>query len=586
VRTGEVVGGRYELEDALGSGGGGIVWTAFDRKLKRTVALKRPHLMASQADRLLFRREAEAAARVQHPNAISIFDTVEGDECWLVMEYSPAESLDKVLAVKGTLPPERVARIGAQVAAALAAVHASRIMHRDVKPGNILVTNDDGGKLTDFGISIWCEVTRTEAGPICGTPAYTAPEVARGLPATEASDVFSLGATLFAAVEGAPPAGRGHPDAVLERARRAEVPQPRRAGPLAPLLREMLDPSPVRRPSASEVRSRLMEFVGDWQPSSPLPGGKPVRIAFWRRPLYQVAAALLAITTVVTAVAALNSGSTPDVFGASSIGDEQTADPCALLDPNALASLGQTQLHTAKGNFNRCDVVIDVGSAKELDVEVQLLLRRQHPVQGLPFEDEGPPANDGSECVRVLMLGDKYGIQVSAKLSDPKINLCTVADTALDTVKQVLRRGPLQRRDEPLPADSLAHVNACGLLDSRALAVFPSADISTRTRGFGDWSCKWYSPADRTEIHLRYDQHAAGSPVEGVKFSLGDHEAYLDPGSPSTGCTVHVRHQPPNPAPRPTYDLVALTVKSDQAGVDHCATVTSLAGPVAAALPR
>ena len=140
------------------------------------------------------------------------------------------------------------------------------------------VTNDDGAKLTDFGISIWCEVTRTEAGTICGTPANTAPEVARGRPATQASDVFSLGATLFAAVEGAPPAGTGHPDVVLERARRAEVSPTRRAGSLAPLLREMLDPSPVRRPSASEVRSRLMEFVGDSQSSSPLPGGTPVGV--------------------------------------------------------------------------------------------------------------------------------------------------------------------------------------------------------------------------------------------------------------------------------------------------------------------
>jgi serine/threonine protein kinase len=152
VRTGDVVDGRYRLEDHCGSGGCGVVWTAFDRKLKRTVALKRPHIMASQSDRLRFRREAETAAQVDHPNAVSVYDTVDGDDCWLVMEYAPATGLDRVLADTGMLPPIRVARIGVQIAAALSAVHAKDIVHRDVKPGNILVGENDFAKLTDFGI--------------------------------------------------------------------------------------------------------------------------------------------------------------------------------------------------------------------------------------------------------------------------------------------------------------------------------------------------------------------------------------------------------------------------------------------------
>jgi serine/threonine protein kinase len=118
--------------------------------------------MASQADRLQFRQEAEIAAQVHHPNVISVFDTVDDDECWLVMEYSPAESLDRVLAAGGPLPAQRVARIGVQIAAALAAMHARTIVHRDVKPGNILLDDQDFAKLTDFGISVWRQVTRTD----------------------------------------------------------------------------------------------------------------------------------------------------------------------------------------------------------------------------------------------------------------------------------------------------------------------------------------------------------------------------------------------------------------------------------------
>lgn len=582
-----MIDGRYELADARGSGAGGVVWTAFDRKLKRTVALKRPHAVASQADRLQFRREAETAARVQHPNAISVFDTVDGDDCWLVMEYSPADSLDKVLAADGTLPPERAARIGVQIAAALAAVHAHGIVHRDVKPGNILVTADGSAKLTDFGISVWREVTRTEDGTFCGTPGYTAPEVAAGRPATEASDVFSLGATLFAAVEGVPPAGAGGPGEVPARERgQREVASPRHAGPLAPLLREMLDPNPTKRPTAHEAGRRLEEFVGDWKPPSwstaPAPGRRPL----WRRPRYRVAAVVLTLTIAATVVAVVASRSQADVFGAELVGDEHAADPCALLDPAALAPMGPTRLHTAKGNFNRCDVVVDIADGKELDVEVQLLLRKRHPVQGLPFEDEGPPEDSGNECHRVVMLGEEYGIQVSAKMPDPGVDLCAVADTGADTVKRVLRRGVLQRRSTSLPPDSLAHVDACGLLDRAELAVLPSVDVSTRARGFGHWSCKWYSTADRVGIHLRYDQHAAMSPIRGDPIRLGDHETYVRSDAARAECTVIVRHRPRNPSPRPTIDLMVLTVRGDQTGGDRCATASLLAGAAADRLPR
>src|SRR6266545_3702928 len=186
----------------------GVVWRAVDVELGRVVAVKhaKPGNGSKGAEQLL--REAKNAARVLHAHAVTLFDAVrEGAEVWLVMEYLPAESLAAVLGREGRLEPRRVARIGVQVADALAALHAGGLVHRDVKPGNVLVTADGVAKLTDFGVSRWTEETLTQTGPVVGTPAYLAPEVAKGREATPASDVFSLGATLYAAVEGRPPVG-------------------------------------------------------------------------------------------------------------------------------------------------------------------------------------------------------------------------------------------------------------------------------------------------------------------------------------------------------------------------------------------
>lgn len=583
VRTGDVVDGRYRLEDARGSGSGGVVWTAFDRKLKRIVALKRPHAVASEADRLQFRREAQTTAQVHHPNAISVFDTVDADECWLVMEYLAAESLDKMLAKNGPLPPERVARIGLQIAGALAAVHARKIVHRDVKPGNVLVTDDDFAKLTDFGISIWREVTCTDDGKISGTPAYTAPEVAGGQPASEASDVFSLGAALFAAVEGTPPFGTGAPHEVLKRAREGKILPMRHAGSLAPLLADVLAVSPAKRPTADQVRQRLQKLIGDWEP----PASQitiPVRTSVWRRPRYQVLAAVALVVALGAAVfvAVESRSDSAKAFGPDIIGNERTADPCALLDENPLRQFGSTQLYPAEGNFNRCDVIVTVG-AVPVDVEVQLLRRKQHPVRGEPFEDEGPPDDD--ECPRTVMVDDEYGIQVSAKGPNSPVDLCTVADVATDTVEHVLGRGPLPRRNTPFSADSLAHIDACGLLDNTALAAYPSIDPANRARGFGDWRCKWYSMADHINVYLRYDQHSATYPVGDNPIQLGDHEAYVEPNTDSrVECTVRVRHRPSNSTERPTIDLVVLTVTGKRADAEYCPTATSLAAAAAAKL--
>ncbi|MFI6365511.1 serine/threonine-protein kinase [Nocardia sp. NPDC050630] len=261
-----LIAGRYRLTDPIGTGAMGVVWRATDVRLRRTVAVKQlllaPGLSRSQAMEAKLRamREGRIAARLHHPNAITVFDVAEEDgQPWLVMEYMNAPSLAAKLAGKRTLAPTEVARIGAQAAGALAAAHDAGIMHRDVKPANLLVGDDGTVKITDFGISRAVgDVTVTATGFLAGTPAYLAPEVARGENPEPASDVFALGSTLYAAVEGSPPFGEGdNALAVLHAAARAQIPPPRRAGELGPVLMRLLAASIDGRPNMREAKEAL-----------------------------------------------------------------------------------------------------------------------------------------------------------------------------------------------------------------------------------------------------------------------------------------------------------------------------------------
>jgi eukaryotic-like serine/threonine-protein kinase len=265
----DLMAGRYRLQHRIGSGGMGHVWLAWDERLNRAVAIKQlrtlsdlPPAEAAVAHQRAM-REARITARLDHPNAVPVFDVVdhEGQPC-LVMQYVPSRSLHEILRSEGTLAPIRVAKVGGEVAAALAAAHAARIVHRDVKPGNILITDDGTALITDFGISrAFGDASLTSTGMLTGTPAYLAPEVARGASATPASDVFSLGATLYAAVEGTPPFGAGdNPMALLHKVASGQIDPPRLAGALSDVLLTMLDADPDRRPTmqqASQVLARL-----------------------------------------------------------------------------------------------------------------------------------------------------------------------------------------------------------------------------------------------------------------------------------------------------------------------------------------
>jgi serine/threonine protein kinase len=262
--SGELIGGRYELRRPVGQGGMGTVWLGTDQTLHRDVAVKRMGSLPGETSAGTARamREARSAAAMNHRNAVSVYDVVDHEDApWLVMEYFPSRTLADIIREDGPLPPDRAGHIAAQVADALADAHKLGIMHRDVKPGNILVGDGDHSKISDFGIArAELDATLTQTGMMTGTPAYFAPELATGDDPTPASDVWALGATLFAAVEGDPPYGtKGNPLQLLSRIVQEPVPRPDHAGPLLPILGELLSKDPRSRPTMHEAATRLAD---------------------------------------------------------------------------------------------------------------------------------------------------------------------------------------------------------------------------------------------------------------------------------------------------------------------------------------
>jgi hypothetical protein len=267
------VGNRYRIEERIGVGAMGVVWRATDELLGRTVAAKEllavtPGTSPPDIERARLRilREARIGARLHHAHVISVFDVViHEDRPWLVMEYLPSASLAVRVALHGPLSVTEAAEIGRQMADGLAAAHLAGVVHRDVKPGNVLIAANGLVKLTDFGVSRAVdEVQLTRTGVIAGTPAYLAPEVAQGREPTAASDVFALGATLYAAVEGVPPFGLDdNAYALLHKVATGEPEPPRQAGPLAGVLMRLLSIDPAARPSAAQARDLLAAVAAD-----------------------------------------------------------------------------------------------------------------------------------------------------------------------------------------------------------------------------------------------------------------------------------------------------------------------------------
>ncbi|MGP9021696.1 serine/threonine-protein kinase [Streptomyces sp. BR1] len=278
-----VVAGRYRLLSPLGRGGMGEVWRARDEILGREVAVKEVRapvgLDTTDEHRLYSRleREAWAAARISHRNVVTVYDVATEDgRPWIVMELVRGLALSDVLEAEGPMPPQRAGHIGAEVIAALRAAHEAGVLHRDVKPANVLLANDGRVVLTDFGIATVAGTsTLTMTGEVVGSPEFLAPERALGRTPGPASDLWSLGVLLYAAVEGNSPFRHDTPLSTLRAVVDEELPPPRRAGPLTPVIEGLLRKDPAERLSAEQAEHQL-RVVGAggsvYGPPPPTPG--------------------------------------------------------------------------------------------------------------------------------------------------------------------------------------------------------------------------------------------------------------------------------------------------------------------------
>ncbi|GAA2451741.1 serine/threonine-protein kinase [Streptomyces macrosporus] len=265
-KAGRLLGGRYRLGDVLGRGGMGTVWRAEDEVLGRTVAVKELRFPSSvdeeEKRRLITRtlREAKAIARIRSSSAVTVYDVVdEDDRPWIVMELVEGRSLADVLREDGPLEPRRAAEVGLAILDVLRAAHREGILHRDVKPSNVLIADEDGRVvLTDFGIAqIEGDPSLTSTGMLVGAPSYIAPERARGQRPGPPSDLWSLGGLLYAAVEGHPPYDKGSAIATLTAVMTEPLEPPARAGSLEEVIYGLLEKDPAKRLDEPGARALL-----------------------------------------------------------------------------------------------------------------------------------------------------------------------------------------------------------------------------------------------------------------------------------------------------------------------------------------
>ncbi|MFD8493464.1 serine/threonine-protein kinase [Amycolatopsis sp. NPDC059657] len=579
---GRLIAERYRLEERIGTGGMGVVWRATDLELRRVVALKRSH---DDGDGGQIRREARIGAGLQHPNVVSVYDAVvHDDDRWLVLEYLPSRSLAEILDSDGPMAPTAAAKIGAQLAGALVAMHAKGMVHRDIKPGNILVADDGTAKLTDLGIAQWAEVTRADTGLISGTPGYLAPEVADGGDSGAPADVFSLGATLFAAVEGGSPWGTTEsPFRQLRRAAAFEIEQARQAGPLAPVLDALLQRRPAARPTAAVAMRMLAEIGGTIMPEPPRR-----RFRMPRRAL-----AIAASVVVLVAVASVALFGLGNSVIADTTGDQRTADPCAMFDKEKLSQFGKVTVVTDRGAINECRALVAVSTGDPRDVvEVKAVLdlpdsppvTRPEPGE-LPMPDT--PLAEKGECTRVIPLPDGNVFTISVKhLNGFEARLCEIANSATVSALAVLNRGQIPRRPPP-SAKSLASLDACKLLSAQEVPTVVGGTV-TPSPYFGSWMCEWRFAAK--ELTIGFDREKVTSDVDGAReTTVGPYRAHVKAGTGNWEGTCFLKLEYRRFAGSDVERVEVLEFFFGEKGrpwTESCAGVEAAANLVAARLPR
>ncbi|MFF0726110.1 serine/threonine-protein kinase [Streptomyces sp. NPDC004134] len=643
LRSGEEFADRFVLKEVIGAGRGGDVWLAHDTVVGQDVALK-PERTDGEGETAVRRLLGEPRAMAKfrdHPHVVTLYDVVtvasegggDADTYWFVMEYVPGGGLDRLPPVS----PEQVARIGAQLADALVALHEEGIVHCDVKPANIGLTRRGDAKLLDFGAAyrVGGSETITFNGPFSYTPDYAAPELARGSGPRPVSDVFCLAATLYTLVTGTPPRGsepeeegNGHQEDAesWENTRSLRHLQAEQGfveldadavGPLYPALAAMLRRNPRQRPDATEAK-RLLEEVaapgpGASKDTATALGNAAASVTLTKRRRRPLLAAALGVGAAVMALAlvvilggdgedgkpASEDGQSGRLGAQALIGRPHTADVCALADTSVLDQFAGEDVRkdVDYGNFDRCDMLVDVDDETRIDVKIRLL--QSSPPQGAePFRTigridivEDEPESD--ECSRLLTTGGSTGetvVQVRVNMGEGSVNggnatLCTVAERAAVGAAEVLDAGPIPRRTSAYPQTSLVWGNACELLDATALSAVPGLRADVPDAAIANWGCEWSSTIDELDAGVSFFRDQPSSAQDGTVLTLSGYRTVVKPNDEGDTCSALVEHHRYKGQDAVTAaEMVRLDVHGERPTEDLCGMAEDLAASAAARL--
>jgi eukaryotic-like serine/threonine-protein kinase len=652
IGSGALVDGRYRLESIIGAGGMGVVWAATHERLDRKVALKQIPLVVNggePAERIRARtlREARITASLNEVDGVVRIANYFDDEhnVWLELEYLDALNLAELIQATGGLPPAEVAWIGARVARALAGGHAldPPVQHRDIKPGNVLVGRDgDTVKLSDYGISRRDrDPAVTMIGAIHATLPYAAPEVVREYSTTVESDIWSLGATLYHAVEGRLPYGdHDSNQSLIEAVRAADIRPMGRAGPqLGPILERMLVVNPTSRIDADTAAEELERIaaplgaqtrthLGRYRPhrrtalvhetvTRPAPEpvapkrGRGRKVALGALVLVVLAGLGVGIGAAVAGwprTAAPPPTTTPaapptnaaipglpaQVGYVALANPSPDVDPCRLADLPALKALGEVTADPG-ANFASCTVQIEKGSsvAAALTIEVGDGNTPTNPrrpaidLGGVTLLSGATPTKPGFGCYTYLVLADRSQIEVSGYYpargsSDDYDRLCSIADIgAAGVVRQIASGNAVPATEGRGATIALSGLDACGLLDR---SLVPEVATAPST-GYNRWSCVLGSAkegAERVEVNLQF------RPQFEPTGTIGPYRVRQTSGSSEygvRGCAVYVEvvHQA---AVAPGRSEIVRFGSFGQAGYDdQCARAQKLATAAIGKLP-
>lgn len=635
---GTLVLGRYRLRRRVGAGGMGVVWLAVDETLDMQVALKSISLAGLDPEqrRLALertRREARTSAKLRnHTHVVATYDIVDDDDTiWLVLEYVPSQSLGELRRDSpGRLDVSDVARVGAQVCDALAAAHARGIVHRDVTPGNILISDDGVAKLTDFGISHANGYQQiTEYGTLSGTIAYLAPEVAAGAESTPASDMWSLGATLYHTLEGQPPFGTDdNPLRLLRLVSTGMIRPPTQAGELTSTLQRLLAPDHTTRPDAATTRDLLNQLVtqsnaptqdlhdcqtGDNQTGrtkqlDPLPGIPPdpparpgtlaAKITRHRTATIAVFVTLVLLVGAATAITLLKPSAHtkppaeagPPVPPPISItGNPKDADPCALIDFAALGQFG-TPRRSLQSFAPGCQAAIDTPTHGGIRLEVYFSAPANTPPPGERSRIGDLTLTRASiargtftpYCDRTLTLTDQNHIVIDAvgKSSAP---LCEVSEAGLQSVLTRLREKQITYTPGRTAGRSFSNVDSCTLFSDDDIRA-SGAEATIRTPEYGNWGCHWGTTTLGVKTLFRLDDATPAS--YGTPTVVNGRRAWFsNSAGPSTRtCTVYVVSRPAA-TPQSETEILETAVTNTLPNDDRCKRATDLTTKALSRLP-